>query len=179
MNYKNIVAGLVLLASLVLSFVAFNKPATVVDEKGEPVVGAFSPYAQIPEMNLGGVRLVGRDIPLMTGSSTVCAIQSPVSTSTLVSGGARFTLASSTAQTVEIARNTTQYSTTTRIGSLYGIAASEQATIVASTTGSAAGEAGIFPPSTWFVIRMAGGPGTAEAIGNAPTGSCYAVWAQI
>jgi hypothetical protein len=176
---KLLISGFIAL-SLVLSFVALKRtPVTVVQSPDgtSQVVGAVSPYSPVPELNIGGGRLVGANVPLATGTSTVCAIQSPTSTSTLVSAGIKFTLASTSAVIVDLAKNTTKFSTTTKIGTTYGVAASAQATIVASSTGSVAGDATIFAPSNWFVVRMVGATVTTGGdVNNAPTGSCNALW---
>jgi hypothetical protein len=129
--------------------------------------------------SFGGVQQwAGKIETLPTASSTVCAIQSPNATSTLVGGTIRFTLASTSAVTVDLAKGTTQYATTTKIGSTYGIAASAQATIVASSTGSVAGDGTIFAPNNWFVVRINEYSNSSGA-GNAPTGKCQAIWRSI
>lgn len=177
MNKMNkTIVGLLVVALALGGYAAFLKDSkTVVVENGKPVeLGGFSPYIPVPEVNLGGLRLVGKKISLQTGSSTVCAIQSPSATSTLITAGVDFTLASTSAVLVDIAKGTNQYATTTKINLAYSVAASAQATIVASTTGSAAAEAAIFAPSTWFVVKYSD---SNNGTGNASTGSCWATWA--
>jgi len=172
---KFLVGGVVVALILgVLGIFKGEKVPTVIQQKDGTTVGAVSPYSPTPELNLGGLRLVGLKKSLATGTSTVCAIQSPTATSTLISAGVNFTLASTSATLVDLAKGTTQYATTTRIGTAYGIVASAQATIVASTTGSAAGEAGIFAPNTWFIVKYSDNN---SGVGNASTGSCWATWA--
>lgn len=163
------------LVAIVLSVVGIVKDKTVVVQNGEKIGAVVSPYSPIPELNLGGIRLVGLRKSLATGTSTVCAIQSPAATSTLVSAGVDFTLASTSAVVVDFSKSTTQYATSTRIGAAgYGITASAKATIVASSTGSVAGDATIFAPSTWFVAKYSDNN---NGVGDASTGSCHALWA--
>jgi len=162
------------LVAIVLGGVALAKDKTVVVENPEQL-GAVMPYYPIPELNLGGLRLVGLEKALATGSSTVCAIQSPSATSTLVSAGVKFTLASTSAVTVDLSKGTTQYATSTLIGTTYSVAASAQATIVASSTGSVAGDGTIFAPSQWFVARI-NEFSAASGAPNASTGRCWANW---
>lgn len=156
------------LVAILLGGAAFFKPIKA------PNTGGVMPFLPTQELNLGGLRLVGKEKALATGTSTVCAIQSPSATSTLLSGGVKFTLASTSAVTVDLAKGNGQYATTTSIGSAYGVGASAQATIVASTTGSTAGEAGIFAPNKWFVAKFGS---YADGTGNVSTGRCWAVWA--
>lgn len=135
-----------------------------------------SPDIMSPYFSFGGVYQWGSSAAsLIQGSSTVCALQAPAATSTLVGGGVQFTLASTTAVSLDLAKGTTQYATSTKIGSTYTVGASAQATIVASTTGSVAGDGTIFAPSQWFVVRF-NSLSASSGAGNAPTGNCHAVW---
>lgn len=153
-------------------------------EKVDPTLGALTnPLLPTNYFGFGGVVLFagGRpsQVSLVQASTTVCAIQAPAATSTLLSALVRFDLASSTAMAVDIAKSSTAFATTTKIGTTYTVAAGGQATIVASTTGSVAGDATLFAPNQWLVVKMeAVGPKTALEVGNAPVGSCKAVWLQ-
>jgi hypothetical protein len=172
---KFVIGGVVV--AILLGVVGIAKDTKVVQtvvEKDGVQVGAVTPFSPTPELNLGGLRLVGLKKPLATGTSTVCAIQSPTATSTLLTGGVQFTLASTSAVTFELSKGTTQFATSTRIGTLYGVGASAQATIVASSTGSVAGDGTIFAPSTWFIGKFLD---VNNGTGNASTGQCWATWA--
>ena len=159
-------------------------PAPIVNvnvpKQTSTVLGSVaSPDIMSKWFSFGGVRQwAGKLEALATASSTVCAIQGPAATSTLGHGSVRFTLASTSAISVDLAKGTTQYATTTKIGSTYGIAASAQATIVASSTGSVAGNGTIFAPNDWFVVRFNEYSNSSGA-GNAPTGVCEAQWTII
>lgn len=170
----NKIIGAVAVLALILGGYGALKTDTVTSPDGKTEFGAVFPYSPTPEVNLGGMRLVGAKKSLATGTSTVCAIQSPSSTSTLISAATEFNLASTSAVVFEFSKSTNQYSTSTRIGSLYGIAGSARATVVASTTGSVAGDATIFAPNTWLVGKYYD---VNNGVGNASTGQCQVMWA--
>jgi hypothetical protein len=169
-----IAAGLLALSLLMSGWVMFHRELVVKSEDLGASSGPFSPNAT--NLNLGGVNIKGKAMSLATGTSTVCAIQSPAATSTLLSAGVRFKLASTSATVVDFGKSSTRYSTTTRIGSAYAVAASAQATIVASSTGSVAGDATIFAPNQWFVAKYSD---NGNGVGNASTGSCYATFVSM
>lgn len=160
-----------------------NVPAPIVNvnvPKQDVKLGAVaSPDLPTPWFSFGGVsQWAGRMESLTQGSSTVCAIQAPSSTSTLAHGSIKFSLASTSAVSLDLAKGTTQYATTTKIGTTYYIGASAQATIVASSTGSVAGDGTIFGPNEWFVVRLNQWSASSGA-GNAPVGVCNALWFRI
>jgi len=136
--------------------------------KGENVnLGALSgPDIPYFYLGVGGLRNFFNSSPLSTSTTTPCAFQANA-TSTLVSGGVKFTVSSTTATTITIAKATTPTATTTWIhnGSL---AANAQGTFIvpgATTTNQ------IFGPNEWFVVGMSGGNGTFS-----PTGVCHAIF---
>lgn len=168
MKDKLIVFGIILaiILAVTLSFVAVSKNSTTTKEITAGAVSGpdLGSYAKI-----GGVVLRGSYTnQLNQATTTVCAIQSPVATSTLVMGSVQLSVSSTTASTVTIARATTPFATTTSLGSSV-IGANAQGYLVASTTGNH-----IFPPSTYLVVGMAGGVGTFS-----PTGECSALFSEI
>lgn len=165
-----ITAGTALVVAL--AAVTFMSPTETETQK--PVGAVSSPDIISPYYTVGGVPVwKQRTDSLIQASTTVCSLQSPAATSTLLTAGIRFALASSSAMVVDLARSSSPAATTTKIGTTYNIAAGAQATIIASSTGSVAGDATIFPPNTYFVVKMDTGTG---ATFNAPTGTCEAVW---
>jgi hypothetical protein len=169
---KNVIISLGIALSLTLSIWAVNHKQVVSPVQNGINVGSLaSPY-----LNIGGALLYGAGEQLRTGTSTVCVLQSPQATSTLISGGINFLLASTSAVIVDISKAITVYATSTRIGTVYGVAGSAAAAIVASSTGSVAGDATIFAPNTYFMVKYADGN---NGVANASKGSCYAVWAKI
>jgi hypothetical protein len=111
-----------------------------------------------------------------TGTTTVCAIQSPAATSTLVHGGVMLTTASTTASVVTLAKATTAFATTTNLNR-QAVSANAQATIMASSSPVLATGAIndlVFAPNTYFVVGMEGGAGTFS-----PAGSCIAQFVEF
>lgn len=145
---------------------------------GKAVLGAVTgPDSYLPYVANNNVREYSYSKNLATGTSTVCSFKTPAATTTLRHAAIRFTLASSTATVLDIAKDTSFAATTTKIGSTYAIAAGAQATIVASTTGSVAGDATLFAPSTYLNFKI--GPTTGDGAGHAATGLCNAVFTGI
>jgi hypothetical protein len=111
---------------------------------------------------------------LTAATTTVCALQSPAATSTLVRGGVRLSVSSTTASTVTIAKATTAFATTTWLTN-ESVGANAQATIIVPATTTPTGQAfQIFAPNEWLVVGMSGGVGTFS-----PTGVCQATWEAI
>ena len=169
---KLLIAGV--LVAIVASAVALVSTKTVVVNQTQPATqnyGAVSgPDMPFQYISVGGVARYHYSLPLATGTTSPCSIQSPAATSTLVSAGIQFTTSSTTATAITIARGTAMTATTTSIGTDYAIAANKTAMIVASTTATA-GDATIFPPNTWFNVGMKGGVGTHDAVGV-----CHAIF---
>jgi len=144
-------------------------------EKAQNLVtgSVTSPDISSPYISFGDVRhWAAQDSDLTQATTTVCALQSPASTSTLQFGDAKFVVASSTQNsTITLAKATTPYATTTLLGK-YVIASGAQGTVIASTSPTT-GDAVIFSPNTYFVVGMQGGGGTFS-----PTGNCSAVWIE-
>lgn len=113
---------------------------------------------------------------LSQATTTVCSIQSPAATSTLVYAGIQMNVSSSSAEILDIAQATTAYASTTKIGTTYNVAAGAQATVVASTS-PAAGAATLFAPNTFLNFKTQGGTtgeaaSAAASAGYVPTGAC-------
>lgn len=136
-------------------------------------LGALNPDIISPYISFGGVQMYSaRSNDLAQATTTVCALQSPASTSTLQFGSAQFVVASSTQNsTITLAKANTAFATTTLLGK-YVIASGAQGTVIASTSPTT-GDAVIFSPNTYFVVGMQGGGGTFS-----PTGTCSANWIQ-
>jgi hypothetical protein len=127
------------------------------------------------EYTIGGIRYTEVRQEMASATTTVCALASPNATSTLVNATADFTVSSTTASRVTIAKATTPYATTTQIGQTIAISANAQDTILASTTAAQIGaEVAIFAPNAYTVVSMAGGVGTFS-----PTGTCTATYRDV
>jgi len=135
-----------------------------------------SPDIMSPYFSFGGVRQwAAHTESLGQATTTVCALQSPAATSTLLTASIRYSVSSTTASTVTMAKATTAYATTTLIGG-GSLAANAQGTFNATTTLAQATSLDgvmVFAPSAYLVVGMAGGTGTFS-----PTGTCQAIWVQ-
>lgn len=165
MKEKLLVVGVVI--ALILGALGVSKEGVVTIK--EIATGAVSSPDLGSYAVIGGNVLRGGSTKSLTqATTTVCAIQSPSATSTLVTGSIKLAVSSTTAATVTIAKSANPYATTTSLGAVT-IAANAQGQAVASTTGSH-----IFSPNTYLVVGMAGGIGTFS-----PTGECRALFMEI
>lgn len=134
-------------------------------------LGAISsPDIQSNWIKVGGVQLFAGHQTMRTATNTPCAIQGPSSTSTLMFFSAQEDVSSTTASFVEIAKSATAFATTTSLGKL-SIDANAQVYVTASTTAGQSGQANVFAPNQWAVMKQTGGNGTMS-----PTGYCNAQW---
>lgn len=169
-DIRNIVIAVLGVAIAVMVGMSVNKTT--------PPSGAFgSPI--LPSLYFGFgdvVQYRGKTTALTAATTTVCAIQAPTATSTLVRAAIRFDVSSTTASVVTLAKATTAFATTTSLGSA-ALAANAQGTIIATTTPvDALDEDRIFAPNTWFVVGMQGGVSGGTF---SPTGVCQATWEAI
>jgi hypothetical protein len=172
MNKKTlIIFGVVIIALSVLASVLFGGKIETIVEKVTEISGVASNYS-----TTGGVETYGARIPLKTSTTTICAIQSPNSTSTLVFASVDMRTSSTSAGIVDIARATTAYATTTRIGGLTLTTANTGNTILASTTPTLYldNDPLVFPPSNWLVVKMI--RQDKSALLFSPVGTCEALW---
>lgn len=125
--------------------------------------------------SIGGIGIRGaHTTSLNQASTTICALQSPLATSTLLKSSLQLSVSSTTAILVTMAKSATPYATTTLLGSQVNVAANAQVTIVGSTTVAQDGAgANIFAPSTWLVISAQNGIGT-----YSPSGACNALFVE-
>lgn len=177
---KNILAVMVVLILVASGGFYAAKMTTHAPEpaKEQKSFGALTgPDIPSPYFSYGDVRHWGaRTTALVQASSTVCSLQSPAATSTMRMASLRFSLASTAAVSVELARSASPDATTTLIGTKFAVGASATPEIVASTTASTANDPIIFGPSQWFVVKVMGSGNNA---GSAPTGVCEALWVEL
>src|SRR3990167_8239246 len=142
-NIKQWSGVLVAIVAIVV-FGFFQKPAQVIVNIPEqtvntPPLGALTgPDIPYSYFSFGGVRRFAGSRTLNQASTTICSIQSPVSTSTLVLGSVKITTGTTTAIGLEIGKSTLFDATTTRL-SYVELASGAQVSLtafVASTTGA-------------------------------------------
>lgn len=178
-NLPIVLVGLVAAVGLVLGIV--GKDSAPVTKLGA-LSGPEIPYEFLSWGASSGVRLWSTGRGLTQASTTVCAIQSPAATSTLVRGGVSFTVSSTSAlAAIDIAKGTALNASTTLIRTS-SLAAGAQGTIIAASTtlDSLALTNSIFAPNQWFVVKVAGGvtAGDTAGTGFVPTGSCHATFEE-
>lgn len=155
---KLLTAGVIL--AVLLGGVALLKPQAV---REVVKFGALSgPDIASPYLAISGVRYEYRSKDLGTSTSTPCSFQSPASTSTLSFASATIKVSSTTATTWTVAKATTPYATTTKLGK-FAIGSGVQATMVASTTRPSTGleelledDILVFGPNQYLVWGLAG-----------------------
>lgn len=172
MTLNKVILGVIGVAAALSLYFSF----TLFTQRSQPVMEAGATPGQIitsTDLTVGGLRSRSVKTPFNLATTTICSIKSPEATSTLVYASVNVKLASSTDNSiVDIARSTNTGATTTIIGTTYNILAGAQATIVASTTATAATTV-VFPPNNYMVVNMKGG----SINYFSPTGSgCSAVW---
>lgn len=176
---KKLLVGILAVAVLFVGYVAFKG-----NDEVAPVVvpaGALSsPDIASPYLSFGGVRRWAYTQDMRQASSTLCSIQAPAASSTLVSLTALFsTTAAIGATQYAFGNDPTAFSTTTIIVAPYAAAAGAKLEIVASTTMNTAFVLnGVVPPSTYINLKLStstAGVGT----GFAPVGWCKAVFQEV
>jgi hypothetical protein len=159
--------------ALVIAVIAvwgFAPDAQIVREV-QKLGAAASPDIQSDWLRFGGVtRFAYATNNLNQASSTVCTIQSPAATSTLVSGGIRFDVASSTQWVVEIGKGVHSNATTTLLGTGIIVANGQGLILASSTFGLGVDPAVVFAPNTYFNVKAP------TAGGGTPSGHCHAVF---
>lgn len=180
---KSLLTTIGVIIAVILSIFAISRPAQVREVVEKVSAGAVSsPDILSPYFSFGGARFWATKVDFATATTTVCAVQSPAATSTLVRDAStvNFTTSSTTASTVTVAKATTAFATTTLIRT-ESVGANAQATFTMASTTSVASAAAwaleqqnlTFAPNTWLVVSMAGGTGTFS-----PVGACSPVWKQ-
>lgn len=130
----------------------------------------IGPILYFPFFNHNGVYTFSYKVGLSSATNTVCAIRSPEATSTLKHGSITLSTSTPVASIVEIAKATTPYATTTRLGSLT-LGAGNYGSLLATTTlDNAATPNLVFSPLSWLVVNVG------AKYGGVPNGHCEAVW---
>jgi len=174
MKTSTTVIGIIAVIGLILGGTAVLRSGTIAPITEMPVIDTNVGAQSGPERNnpfecINGVCEFYNRVAYTTATTTVCAIKSPSATSTLIFGSANFTVSSSSASQVVIAKSATAFATTTLLGQA-SLGANARGTILATTTPlDALDEDRTFAPNTFFVVGMAGGIGTFS-----PAGACTA-----
>ena len=172
-------AGALIVGALLYMFFTSSGPKPeYLPGSEEPKVGAVAgPDIMSPYFSYGGVRHWGaRTESLQQATTTVCAIQSPAATSTLITAAVRFDVSSTSAMFVELGKGTTQFATTSSLGYTQ-LGANANGIIVASTTPTTNlfSDRTQFGPNQWFLVKV--NPASPGHI--SPSGVCQATWQSV
>lgn len=144
-------------------------------------VGAFSsPDLQSPWFGFGGVRQWAGSMSMRTASTSLCSIQSPAATTTLVAATAYVTGGNTYANDYQLGFGIAQGATTTNLARL-SIGANAAGVAIATSTNLVqsfgnGGKDGQIPPNTWINFNVST---TSASSLYAPTGQCYAVFREV
>lgn len=129
-------------------------------------------YASQTYIDVGGVVTeTRRTDTLNTASTTICSLQAPAATSTLVLGsGVRLDVSSTTNMTVSVYKANLPSTATTLLFSGGAIGANAKATVTATTSTNNF----VFSPNQWLNVIGSGGTGT-----YSPSGTCQAQFVVI
>lgn len=168
---KNIVMGVLFVAALV--GVGFGLSQVPNDGRGITVGALSSPDVASPYFSFGGVRQWAGSMEMRSGTSTVCSIQSPAATSTLVSATARFDGTPSYTTIWMLGHSTTAYATTTALVASKTLASGAKGDMIATTTSLTDTR---IAPLTYVNLNL-----STTTVGStfAPTGECKAVFREI
>lgn len=152
-----------------------NDSKEVIKETTIQAGAVSSPDILSPYFSYGGVRHWAGKQTLNTATTTPCAIQSPVATSTLSRVIFNVNVSTSTAATMTLATSSTAFATSTELFR-FTIPANLTRTFqyVASTT-DAQGQAQTIAPNTYLVFGAAGVASGGFTFG----GSCSAVFTEV
>lgn len=167
--------------AVIALIIGLRSPSEKVVERRIEQVGALTgPDIPYNYLIVGGVKQWFASSGFASATNTVCALQSPVASSTLIRASAKFTTSSTTATKVTIAKDATAYATTTLLAD-GSIAAGGWSTIAFTGTSTTPQDgAAQFAGGQYVVVSMAGGVGEPDAAmpTYSPTGRCTAVWEE-
>lgn len=187
---KQLLVALGLLAVVAVVGVVYPRPLPTTNVTNTPL-GTVSGTDVSGCFTINGVTTCAAKQAVRSATTTICALRSPTfASSTLVSGGIRFTVSSSTQATqVTIVRSSNPYATTTTNAvtivplasstisaglspSLSFMATNTYPTVNENLTDLIA-EDKTFAPGEYIVVGFAGGQ---HVTSGRPTGSCTAQW---
>ena len=166
--------------AIIVSVVALVVAAGVYFQSPQPV----KPFGATPgttisgsSLSVGGVETFYGSVGINSASTTICSLKSPSATSTLRFASVAITTATGTAIVIDMAKDVTFNSTTTKLALMYSAAASERLTNYASTTSSTLGFTNfIFGPNYYFNVKYGSSNGETVVANNGLAGTCKAEW---
>jgi len=162
-----VVAGLVAVSAWFLH----ASPAPIVNTN--PDYGAVTgPTIQGNFLTVGNLTTWRRSSGLNQASTTLCALQAPASTSTLEFASIQLTTGTTTGIDLDLAKSTSPSASTTLLGTTYIYAGSNAKDTVIASTSPAGGNAVIFGPNQYFIVKYGGAVGSSNVL----VGNCKASW---
>lgn len=179
-NYITWVGLAIGFVALLLSYIAISKPAQVVIQKNGITAGAISsPDINSSYLAVSSVRKWYGSQSLNQASTTVCSIQAPAATSTLINFTLGVDTGTTTSVAYEVAKDSSPSASTTRLA--YTTAAAGPLAIhtgIVSTSTTAvltATNPFIFAPNTYVNVKVGGYAGSANVL----VGRCNAEFLQV
>lgn len=176
---KNLLVGVGVTLAILLGLVGVFKDSrgNVQNTPQQNFGSVASPDIMSPYFSFGGVVHWGYRQDMRQASSTLCSMQSPAATTTIVGfPSANFTTAASYTTVYAWGNATDAFSTTTLMGNFTIIAANKGLLIASSTAMSALQDSQVIPPLTYINFKLS--TGTASAT-FAPVGTCSLVLREV
>lgn len=135
---------------------------TVEVRDGKPFGALAGPDIPYSYLNWGGARIEHRGTPFAVATTSVCSLQSPAATSTLLAFMYSITTGTSTAAVVDVGTSTTPFATSTPnalIVAQRAIAsgAQDSAYYIATTSVAFASVLNLIPPNTYLNMKTGAG----------------------
>lgn len=181
-NIATVVVGVIAVVALGVAVLGGGtEKVREVVKQGDSVGAVASPDLSSNYFSFGDIRRhAAKDTTMTQASTTVCALQAPSATSTLVSGEVRFNTGSSTALNVGFGKGTTKFATSTALNAA-NLTGGAQGTLAAQDPeGASFDEDNVFGPDEWLLVQAFGGITAGDSgTGFTPSGVCQATWEQI
>lgn len=182
MNTK-ILGSVAIALSLVLSLVAVSKHTQPVSAPSTQNFGGTSPDFASAYINYGGVNHWAFKQPMKQATTTLCAVQSPVATSTLSSFSVNFSgSAASYLTSYELAEQSGPSATTSSSNAIvvsYDVLANAVPVFTATSTITSVKPDGIIPPNSWIVLDLSTSTAASVSPTFAPVGNCIGAFKEV
>ena len=178
MNKLNYTIGALVFAVIALGVgLLIHAPVVNVQPTIETMGAVSGPRLDFPSWTVNGVETYFYSSGLNKASTTLCSFKSPNATSTLEFASMSLTTGTTTTIQLEIGKSYYLDATTTSLGTVT-LAASQKATIIASTTQTSSGVGNgiladpvtVFSPSSYLNFKYGGAQGTTNVL----VGTCKA-----
>lgn len=176
---RNKLQVIVLVVALLLAGFGAFRPAKkevtheVKTETSQQFGAITGPELPFPYLQINNLRLWPFNAPVYAASTTACAIQSPSSTSTLVSFALNFRNSTTTSAVVTVAKGSSPGATTTQLIPDTTVSGNARATITATSSNAGSDVNNLYGPNTYLNVTLKGGAG-----GFTPAGQCTGIFEE-